>query len=130
MLYKIANADSEGLKFFLTEHDLQQKLDEAGITLDQWTHDGYHLARVNDEGDYRVDNCRFIPAEENYAERKISSRMKKYYATLTDNSRMQNAKSPEDMREYASRGGKAIAGKPRKKVHRERDEKGRFITNK
>jgi len=130
LLFKIANADTEGLKVFLTEEDIQQKLDEAGITVDDWRHDGYHLSRVNDEGDYRVDNCRFLPAEENYAEKKVSAKMKAYYESQRDNSKLQNAKTPEQIREYASRGGKAVAGKPRKKVFRAKDEKGRFIKKK
>ena len=106
------NAKKEGLKVFLTVDEVQKLLDEAGIKVEQWNHKEYHLARYDDTGDYTADNCRFITAQQNYAEKKVSKKMQAYWDNL-DNSHMQKAKTPEMIREYASMGGKAIAGKPR-----------------
>lgn len=69
---KKVNAAKEGIGFCLTESDVLWLLQEAGITVDDWRHDGYHLARFGDSGDYAPGNCRFIPASENYKERIAS----------------------------------------------------------
>ena len=100
------NAKKEGLMVSLTADEIQQKLDEAGIKVEQWNHKEYHLARYDDTGDYTAENCRFITAQENYAEKKVSKKMQAYYDNL-DNTHMQKAKTPEMIKEFASRGGKA-----------------------
>ena len=55
----------------LTEDDIHQLLDEAGITKDDIGQkaDQYHLARYGDKGGYHMGNCRFITAKENMEER-------------------------------------------------------------
>lgn len=73
---KKSNAAKEGIGFSLSTSQIQNLLDEAGISESEWRHDGYHLARFNDTGDYAQGNCRFIPARENYAERVVSDRQK------------------------------------------------------
>ena len=57
-------------KFLLSESDVKQLLDEAGITiydLGRQAHE-YHLGRYGDTGDYTMDNCRFITQRENVTE--------------------------------------------------------------
>ena len=58
------------VSMLLTLADLDYLLEEAGI--DIWDvgrgNGAYCLARVNDLGDYAVDNCRFVTQEENSAE--------------------------------------------------------------
>jgi hypothetical protein len=71
---KKGNAEKVGLAFRLTREEVEKLLGEAGITAEDWSRYGYHLARFGDTGDYEVGNCRFIPAKENYAEKVISNR--------------------------------------------------------
>ena len=50
---------------------------DAGIKAEDVGNKGYHLSRINDEGPYTYENCRYIPWHENLAERKTSMAMKR-----------------------------------------------------
>lgn len=69
---KRINATREDLEFYLSKQDVETLLNDAGITVEDWSFMGYHLSRYNDEGHYTVGNCRFVPYQINYAEKKIS----------------------------------------------------------
>lgn len=66
------NASKEGLEFLLTEQEVQNLLDEAGISWERWTSNDHVLARFNDKGNYELGTCRFITWIENQNERKTS----------------------------------------------------------
>lgn len=72
--HKKFNASKGGIEFSLTRCDVELMLTEAGISVDDWSFMGYHLARFNDSGDYARGNCRFVPYSVNYAEKKISDK--------------------------------------------------------
>lgn len=74
--YKRVNAKKEGLLFLLSKEEIQQLLNKASISVEQWSLRGYHLARYNDAGNYEINNCRFITAAANRSEKKISEKMK------------------------------------------------------
>jgi hypothetical protein len=68
---KIINAQKDGFNVYLTFEEYLAKAEEAGIKHpDEISPSGFHLSRVNDEGDYRNDNCRFLPCKENHREKK------------------------------------------------------------
>lgn len=73
---KAANAKKNGLLYLLTEEDVSILLAEAGITSEQWCYEGYHLARYEDKGNYEKGNCRFVPRSVNFAEKKVSHKMR------------------------------------------------------
>jgi hypothetical protein len=56
-----------GIEFYLTEEDIVNLLDEAGITI--WDvglgKGAYCLGRYGDKGDYTLGNCRFITHQQN-----------------------------------------------------------------
>jgi len=68
------NAKRRGYSVSLTEADVQQLLDEAGITVDQigLRKEEYVLGRYGDTGNYDMGNCRFITREENRSEQGCS----------------------------------------------------------
>ena len=70
---KKGRMDREGnpIDFLLSFDELMSLVEDAGISRsDVGKHTGqYHLARDNDIGHYEIGNCRFIPTEENIAER-------------------------------------------------------------
>lgn len=70
---KCVNALQENIHCFLTFEEFCQLVDNAGLVSSQlgYTGQGYVLARFNDQGDYTVNNCRFILQSENSSE-KIS----------------------------------------------------------
>lgn len=67
---KAKNAKDIGIGFELSFEEYCVLLVEAGIKSSNigWT--GYHLARYNDTGPYKVGNCRFIPYSLNLGEQK------------------------------------------------------------
>lgn len=69
-----ARAKKRGIAFHLSIVEYSQLLQEAGITAEdvgQGASD-YCLGRYNDEGDYKIGNCRFITASQNHKEGMIS----------------------------------------------------------
>lgn len=70
-------AKRRGIDFNLTYEDYMLLLEKAGITyLDVGLgSDAYCLARYNDEGDYSVNNCRFITNRENNKEAETTKRL-------------------------------------------------------
>lgn len=73
---KKVNAKKENIDFNLTFKDFCDLADKVGISFKDMNINGYHLARYNDSGAYEVDNCRFIPAKENFAERKTTDKVR------------------------------------------------------
>lgn len=63
-------AELRGLQVLLTFDQYCELMQRAGITVDDIGQkaDQYCLARYNDEGDYSIDNCRFITIAENNQE--------------------------------------------------------------
>lgn len=74
---KCVNAKKEGLECKLTFDEYCQLVKKAGLKSSQlgFTGDGYVLGRYNDEGDYTIENCRFITQKENNDEK--NERIKK-----------------------------------------------------
>lgn len=68
---KQMNARKEGLECFLTFDEYCQLVKDAGLVSSNlgFSGDKYVLARFNDQGDYTLDNCRFILQAENAKER-------------------------------------------------------------
>lgn len=69
---KRVNAKKEGIDFDLSLEDFIKLLDEANISYNDIGNRGYHLARKNDIGPYKIGNCNFITYKENLAQKKIS----------------------------------------------------------
>ena len=68
---KKANSKPRNIEWNLTDDQVQQKLDEAGITIEQiGRNGGYHLCRNGDTGGYTVENCQFKTMAENNREKK------------------------------------------------------------
>lgn len=70
--YKKHNSKQRNISYELTFEEYANLLKEAGLKSSDIGHATYHLARYEDEGPYRVGNCRFITAKENLAEQKTS----------------------------------------------------------
>lgn len=105
---KRANARKEGIEFSLTRSEVLRLLEDAGITCEEWRHDGYHLARIGDIGPYKIGNCRFINAAENYAEKKITQ-ICKDAATKTIRNVLA-IRSPEERSRIGRLGGMVSGG--------------------
>jgi hypothetical protein len=71
---KKIHSKEQDIPFELSMEEFMQLTKEANITSKDIAHNGYHLARYNDSGAYKIGNCRFIYYKENYAERKVSDR--------------------------------------------------------
>jgi hypothetical protein len=73
---KRTNASSENIGFDLSFDQYCQLVREAKLMSSDLGFKGYKfvLARINDSGDYRYDNCRFITQTENATEKKISDK--------------------------------------------------------
>ena len=69
---KRVNAKKENIDFNLSLEDFIRLLDEANISYNDIGNRGYHLARKNDIGPYKIGNCNFITYKENLAQKKIS----------------------------------------------------------
>jgi hypothetical protein len=75
--HKYINCWKQGIPFDLTVEELQQLLDDAGITIEQVGRGSadYNLARYGDTGPYAMGNCRFITKRENIQERDSTCRI-------------------------------------------------------
>ncbi len=72
--------NDKDIKMLLTFEEYCELLDRAGITVNDigQASDKYCLGRYNDEGDYTIDNCRFITSAQNHAEGQSSKRIHGY----------------------------------------------------
>ena len=106
---KRVNAEKEGISFELSYDEYVGLAKEAGISVDDIGNKGYHLARYNDTGPYKVGNCRFIFYLENLKEKKISERSREHsrnlykYNNYTFEERSQFVKNSEKFQEYLKR---------------------------
>ena len=68
---KCVNAKKEGIECKLTFDEYCTLVKEAGLVSSQlgFTGEKYVLGRYNDEGDYTLENCRFITQKENSDEK-------------------------------------------------------------
>ena len=73
-LNKRNNAKKEGIECLLSYDEFCFLVEQAGLKSSDLGFSGkkYVLARYNDEGNYTINNCRFITHHENMMERKIS----------------------------------------------------------
>ena len=69
---KQVNAKKEGLRCLLTYEEFCDLVRNAGLVSSQlgFGGDNYVLARINDDGDYTYDNCRFISQRWNENEKQ------------------------------------------------------------
>jgi len=69
---KVNTCKRKGIEWNLTDDELQDLLDEAGITIDDVGRgtNKYQLSRYGDTGPYEVGNCRFITQLDNLSEMK------------------------------------------------------------
>jgi len=107
---KRCNAAKEGIGFFLTKADVLQLLEEANISASDWKHDGYHLSRLNDIGDYVLGNCRFIPASQNYAEKVPTQRARE--ASRRNITASNQRRTPEERARIGRVISAALKGRP------------------
>lgn len=100
---KQTNATKEGIGFCLTFAEYELLMNKAGITISDIGIKGYHLARFRDQGDYTVDNCRFIPYLENYREKRLS--LKSVESSRQNMIKYNNSISPEQRRIIGQKAG-------------------------
>jgi len=93
------NAKRRGYSVSLTEADVQQLLDEAGITVDQigLRKEEYVLGRYGDTGNYDMGNCRFITRAENLSEQTFSEETRRKMSIA-----QQKRTIPEEVRKKIS----------------------------
>jgi hypothetical protein len=105
---KRVNAEKEGIGFHLTFDEFKFLLNEAGITADDLGNTGYHLARYDDQGDYEIDNCRFIYYLENVREKKISDKSRE--ASKRNMMNIHASRTREDYIRIGKLGGAVTGG--------------------
>ena len=109
---KRLNAQKEGIQYLLSDEEICFLLAEADITSDNWTFMGYHLSRYNDSGNYIFGNCRFVPYQQNYAEKKISEASRGASRAHAKRLREERMQWPQEERSrIAQLGGLAFAEK-------------------
>ena len=91
---KQTNAEKEGLKVLLSYDEYAKLALDAGITAEDIGNKGYHLARYNDKGDYKIGNCRFIYYIENIKEKKLTDKNKR--AAIQNITNYNKNRSPEE----------------------------------
>lgn len=88
---KRVNAKKEGIECKLSFDEYCTLVKEAGLVSSQlgFTGEKYVLGRYNDEGDYTLENCRFITQKENNDEKqeRIFKAKGKEYAPLESGKR-------------------------------------------
>ena len=74
--YKKNNNLKGEVKFLLSPLELLRLLKDAGISIHEVGNgkSKYNLARYNDEGNYEIGNCRFIPQIDNIMEKEYGLR--------------------------------------------------------
>jgi hypothetical protein len=72
---KRSNAAKENIEFLLSPKQFMQLMVDAGITSSDCGVKGYHLARNNDTGPYKIGNCSFVWYLVNLQEKRVSKRM-------------------------------------------------------
>lgn len=102
---KKVNASKENIGFYLTFDEYRQLMIEGGFKSSDlgFTGNNIVLARYGDNGDYTIDNCRFITQLENVREKKITEKSRIASAnniTKLNKSRKGKKMSPEQLKKY------------------------------
>ena len=102
---KKVNASKENIGFYLTFDEYRQLMIEGGFKSSDlgFTGNNIVLARYGDNGDYTIDNCRFITQLENVREKKITEKSRITSAnniTKLNKSRKGKKMSPEQLKKY------------------------------
>lgn len=102
---KKINALKENIGFYLTFDEYRQLMIEGGFKSSDlgFTGNNIVLARYGDNGDYTIDNCRFITQLENVREKKITEKSRITSAnniTKLNKSRKGKKMSPEQLKKY------------------------------
>lgn len=102
---KKINALKENIGFYLTFDEYKQLMIESGFKSSDlgFTGNNIVLARYGDNGDYTIDNCRFITQFENIQEKKITEKSRIASAnnmTKLNKARKGKKMSPEQLKKY------------------------------
>lgn len=125
---KKVNALKENIGFYLTFDEYRQLMIEGGFKSSDlgFTGNNIVLARYGDNGDYTIDNCRFITQLENVREKKITEKSRITSAnniTKLNKSRKGKKMSPEQLKKYHE-SDYYKRRQEQKKIHeKEKDEK-------
>lgn len=102
---KKINALKENIGFYLTFDEYRQLMVESGFKSSDlgFTGNNIVLARYEDNGDYTIDNCRFITQFENIQEKKITEKSR--IASANNMIKLNKARkgkkmSPEQLKKY------------------------------
>lgn len=102
---KKINALKENIGFYLTFDEYKQLMIESGFKSSDlgFTGNNIVLARYEDNGDYTIDNCRFITQFENIQEKKITEKSR--IASANNMIKLNKARkgkkmSPEQLKKY------------------------------
>lgn len=102
---KKINALKENIGFYLTFDEYRQLMIESGFKSSDlgFTGNNIVLARYGDNGDYTIDNCRFITQFENIQEKKITEKSR--IASANNMIKLNKARkgkkmSPEQLKKY------------------------------
>lgn len=103
---KKVNALKENIGFYLTFDEYRQLMIEGGFKSSDlgFTGNNIVLARYGDNGDYTIDNCRFITQLENVREKKITEKSRITSAnniTKLNKSRKGKKMSPEQLKKIS-----------------------------
>lgn len=102
---KKINASKENIGFYLTFDEYKQLMIEGGFKSSDlgFTGNNIVLARYEDNGDYTIDNCRFVTQLENVQEKKITEKSRIASAnniTKLNKSRKGKKMSLEQLKKY------------------------------
>ncbi|BCG50165.1 hypothetical protein [Ralstonia phage RP13] len=101
---KRKNAKKIELKVLLTFEEYLYKAFEAGIkSHEEISRTGYQLSRINDEGNYEINNCRFLWYTENRSEQKNLTASNHPQSTITDDIAVAIFLDKESMPEIAKK---------------------------
>lgn len=102
---KKVNALKENIGFYLTFDEYKQLMIKGGFKSSDlgFTGNNIVLARYGDNGDYTIDNCRFVTQLENVQEKKITEKSRIASInniTKLNKSRKGKKMSPEQLKKY------------------------------
>jgi hypothetical protein len=118
----------KGRELHLSKQDIQQLLDEAGITIEQVGNKRgcYVLGRYNDAGEYTMGNCRFITQGQNNSERDRTNDRVPVYTEEQIAARGKKISASLQGRQHSKETKEKIALSAQS---RDRDSKGLFVSS-